>query len=544
MKRRQFIQQSALGCSGLFFINKYPKPRNTAAASIDILLDEPISRIEREVYGHFAEHIGGVIYDGIWVGKDSKIPNVNGFRKDMIDHLKRIAPGSLRWPGGCFADSYNWKDGIGPIKDRPRRTNFWANTPFLSKAPDGPSKYEPNHFGTNEFLQFCEMVDTVPYLAANARTLGPQEFIDWVEYCNAPAGTTSYGDMRVANGRKDSYDVAYWGVGNESWGCGGDMIPEDYATEFRRFTSFVPRFDVDMKLVAVGPSDSWNRRDLEWTRRFFTAMAEKSAHWANLLERIDGYSLHFYCGTTGKSSLDYTDEDYYEHIYRADQMEKIITEHWNVIGAFDHDRRIKLYVDEWGAWHPQLTEVHNTHLFGQTSTMRDAMIAALSLDTFNRHADKVVMGNIAQLVNNLQSLFLAHEDRFVVTPNFYVFEMYKEHQLGQALKTEFQAASFESETRNLWSLAGSASQKGKQVFLTVVNPHLSEAQETTIRLPGARIKSATATTFSQSGVRVYNNLEQQHAVKAPLKSELQVRKGELVHEFGATSISGLMLELE
>jgi len=542
MLRRRFLQHSALTGSALFFTRRFAR-RSTAGAQIDILLDEPIGQIEPEVYGHFSEHIGGVIYDGLWVGKDSKIPNVNGFRKDMIDHMRRLQPGSLRWPGGCFADSYNWKDGIGPMESRPRRTNFWANTPFMKKAPDGPTKFEPNHFGTDEFLQFCELIDTKPYLAANARTQGPQDFIDWVEYCNAPADTTTYGDLRVANGRKEAYNVACWGVGNESWGCGGDMIAEDYATEFRRFTSFVPRFDVDLKLVAVGPSDSWNRRDTEWTRRFFTALAERSAVWSNLMNRVDGYSLHFYCSTTGNSSLDYTDEDYYEHLWRADQMEKIITEHWNIIGAFDFDHNIKLYIDEWGAWHAQKTEVHNTHLFGQTSTMRDALIAALTLDTFNRHADKVVMGNIAQLINNLHSLFLAHEDRFVVTPNFYVFEMYKEHQGGMSIPIKIDAPSTGSE-RDLWGLAGSASQKGKEIFLTVVNPHLSERMDTVVRLSGARIKSAEATIFTQDNVRAYNNLDHPNGVAPPEMTQTSVTGGELTHSYAPASVTALKLQLE
>ena len=543
MKRRTFIQSSSLAGAGLVFNRKFALDHGVQDSRIEILLDEPIGRIAPDVYGHFSEHIGGVIYDGIWVGKDSKIPNINGFRKDMIDHMRRIQPGNLRWPGGCFADSYNWKDGIGDISKRPRRSNFWINTPFMQKAPDGPSKYETNHFGTDEFLQFCELINTNPYLAVNARTLNAQDFVDWVEYCNAPAGTTTWGDKRVANGRTDPYNVAYWGVGNESWGCGGDMIPEDYADMFRRFTSFVPAFDVDLKLVAVGPSDSWNNRDIQWTQRLFTRLADKSNSWTYIPDRIAGYSLHFYCGTTGTSSLDYTDEDYYELLWRADQMEKIITEHWNVLGSFDFDRKIKLYVDEWGAWHKQLTEVHSTHLFGQTSTMRDAFIAALTLDTFNRHADKVAVANIAQLVNNLQSLFLAHEDRFVVTPNFYVFEMYKDHQNGQAIRTEFSAPNTGGE-RGLWGLQGSASVKDKQVFLTVVNPDINQKRETEIVIPGAAIKMASANVFKSANVRDFNNLDNPGTIKAPVASGLNILNGKLSYEFEPASVTGISIEVE
>jgi alpha-N-arabinofuranosidase len=543
MKRRRFIENSALASSGLLFSRKYALGDFIQDTRIEILLDEPVGTITPDIYGHFSEHIGGVIYDGIWVGKDSKIANVGGFRKDIVDHLKRIQPGNLRWPGGCFADSYNWKDGIGPMDRRPRRSNFWINTPFMQKAPDGPSKYEPNHFGTDEFLQFCELIDTNPYLAANARTLNAQDFVDWVEYCNSPAGLTTWGDQRVANGRRDPYKVKYWGVGNESWGCGGDMIPEDYADVFRRFTSFVPEFGVDLKLVAVGPSDGWNNRDIEWTRRLFTRLADKSNSWTYIPDRIAGYSLHFYCGTTGNSSIDYSDDEYYELLWRADQMEKIITEHWDVLGAFDFDRNIKLYIDEWGAWHRQLTEVHSTHLFGQTSTMRDAFIAALTLDTFNRHADKVAVANIAQLVNNLQSLFLAHEDRFVVTPNFYVFEMYKDHQGGQAVRTEFSSPATNSQ-RGLWGLQGSASVKGKQVFLTAVNPDLQQKRETQIVIPGRRIKSARSSVFSSQNVRDFNNLDNPDTIQAPNSSMLEVKNGSLTCEFEAASVTAIWIEIE
>ena len=266
MNRRTFLQNSAVSGPGFLFSRNYNLSNPVQDSRIEILVDEPIGTIAPEVYGHFAEHIGGVVYDGIWVGKHSKIPNVNGFRKDLIDHMLLINPGSLRWPGGCFADSYSWKDGIGPQSERPRRANFWINTPFMQKAPDGPSKYEPNLVGTDEFLQFCELINTKPYLAANARTLNAQDLVDWVEYCNAPAGMTTYGDIRVTNGHRDPYNVESWGVGNESWGCGGDMIPEDYADVFRRFTSFVPDFGTNLKLVAVGPSVQSNY--IVWVKIF------------------------------------------------------------------------------------------------------------------------------------------------------------------------------------------------------------------------------------------------------------------------------------
>jgi alpha-N-arabinofuranosidase len=542
MKRRQFIKNGAVASAGLFAAHQYLHAQSTPDSRIEVLLDEPIGTIAPEVYGHFAEHIGGVVYDGIWVGPDSKIPNEGGIRSEMLQHMRRLSPGSLRWPGGCFADSYNWKDGIGPVKDRPRRANFWINTPFLREAPDGPSKYEPNHFGTDEFLRFCSLIGAKPYIGANARTLRAQDFMDWVEYCNAPAGLSSYGDMRAANGHREPYGVAYWGVGNESWGCGGDMLPEDYAAVFRKFTSFIPDFGRGLKLAAVGPSDSWNKRDLAWTDRLFTRLAAKSNSWTHVPERVAGYSLHFYCGTTGNSSIDFTNEDWYELLWRSDRMETIITEHWEVLERFDPEHRIKLYVDEWGAWHAQKTHVHDTHLFGQTSTMRDALVAALTLDTFNRHADKVAMANIAQLVNNLQSLFLAHEDQFVVTPNFYVFEMYREHQGAESVRTEV-SAPLASSHRGLWGLAGSASRKGNRVQLTVVNPSIDATRETEVRLQGEQIKRAGVRVLRHDNIRAHNNLDQPNMVKAPSISKMDVRQGAVRHTFPPASVSAITIEL-
>ncbi len=542
MQRRQFLRNSAVAGSGLLMPSKSLFAQQKTDSRVEILPDEPIGVIAPEVYGHFAEHIGGVVYDGIWVGQDSTIPNVGGIRKELVDHMRRLQPGSLRWPGGCFADSYNWKDGVGPVSERPRRANFWLNQTFMRNAPDGPSKYEPNQFGTDEFLRFCELIRAKPYIGVNARTLPAQDFVDWVEYCNAPPGTTSFGDMRTTNGHRAPYQVSYWGIGNESWGCGGDMLPEDYAAIFRRFTSFIPNFGLDLKLAAVGPSDSWDNRDLAWTERLFTRLAARSNSWTHLPDRISGYSLHFYCGTTGKSSVDFTDEDWYELLWRSDRMETIITEHWEVLTQFDPAHKIKLYVDEWGAWHAQKTHVHSTHLFGQTSTMRDALIAALTLDTFNRHAEKVAMGNIAQLINNLHSLFLAHEDRFVVTPNFYVFEMYKDHQRGQSLRTEFSAPTTGS-TRNLWGLAGSASRKNNRVLLTVVNPSIDSARESEILVRGAKIKQATAAVFSQPDIRAHNDLEHPDAVKPPHTSTAAVQQGRVVFVFPPASVSAISIEL-
>src|SRR5262249_27403970 len=240
LERRKFLG-GALMAGGMLLA-----PRRTRAADsrIEILVDEPIGKISPDVYGHFTEHIGGVVYDGIWVGEDSKIPNIGGIRTALVEHMRRLKPPVVRWPGGCFADSYNWRDGIGPRAQRPRRTNFWINDSFMQRAPDGPQKFDPNQFGTNEFARFCQLIGAQPYLADIVRSLTPRDFYEWVEYCNAPGGRTTLSDQRTANGDPEPFRVRYWGVGNESWGCGGNFTPEEYATEFRRFTAWVPDYGV------------------------------------------------------------------------------------------------------------------------------------------------------------------------------------------------------------------------------------------------------------------------------------------------------------
>jgi alpha-N-arabinofuranosidase len=227
-------------------------------ATVTVLLDEPVGTIRPAVYGQFAEHIGGVIYDGIWVGPDSKVPNIDGFRRDLVEHVRRLGPVVVRWPGGCFADKYHWRDGIGPREKRPRRFGRWRNVT------------EPNHFGTQEFLRFCKLCGVAPYLAANVGTGSAEEFQQWVEYCNAPAGTTTLADERGGNGDREPYKVRYWGVGNESWGCGGKFTPEDYCVEYRKFTEWLPSFDTPPYLIAAGP----NGNDVSWTRRFFAKWAD------------------------------------------------------------------------------------------------------------------------------------------------------------------------------------------------------------------------------------------------------------------------------
>jgi alpha-N-arabinofuranosidase len=553
--RRKFVQSTLAGGAALLAaqqLSKLPLASLASAAvdsRIEVLVNEPIGTIAPEIYGHFVEHLGGVVYDGIWVGENSKIPNTGGIRQALVDALKRTKPSVIRWPGGCFADSYNWRDGIGARAQRPRRPNFWVDAPEWPKgAPDGPWKYDTNQFGTDEYLRFCQLTGAQGYLAANLRSLTPKDFYEWVDYCNSPAGTTTLADQRAAAGQREPWKVKYWGVGNESWGCGGNFAPEEYAIEYRRFAEWVPRYGMNLAFIGSGP----NGGDLGWSRRFFGKLAEKGG-----FGRMWGWALHHYSwNVTGGRTTDwfqgkgeavnYPNDEWFELLGEANVMEKLITDHWAIMGEFDRQHRVKLVVDEWGAWYKPGSEVHNTHLLGQQSTIRDAMLAGLTLDIFHRHADKVAMANVAQLINCLQSLFLAHEDKFILTPTYHVFEMYAAHQGAQSVRTNVSSSRL-SFMRNgkpatMPGLNGSASLRDRQLVLTVTNPDTTTARETEIGVQGATIKGVSVTTLTAKDIHAHNSFDNPRAIE-PQSSQATIKGGTVVYNFAPASVTKLQLEL-
>src|SRR5215813_9159199 len=496
VKRREFIRNSVSAAGALLLVKNSPfsfAPDSGGADSrIEVLLGEPLGTISPNIYGHFCEHIGGLVYDGLWVGENSKIPNLSGIRKELVYEMRKIRPAVVRYPGGCFADSYDWRDGIGPADKRPRRTNFWAE----GEAANAPAshKYDPNQFGTNEFVHFCKLIGSEPYLAGNVRSLTAQDFYRWVEYCNSPAGSTTLADMRAAAGYPDPFNVLYWGVGNESWGCGGNFTAREYAVEFRRYTAWLPNYSKQLSLVASGPGgEEWF-----WTREFLEEIVRKNP---GQLREIYGMSLHHYAWnlSRGKTSdwdqgkgdaLEFEPIDWYELLREGQRMEVLIEGHWQAMAEFDREHRIKLVVDEWGPWYRSGSEATPGDILEQTPSLRDAVFSGMTMDIFNRHAGRVAMANCAQLINCLNSLYLAHEDRFVVTTVGRVFEMYAAHQGGESLRTEFSAPRVhydrDGQAATFWGLNGSASIRGRNLFLTVVNPHVSEPREAEIVLRGGR----------------------------------------------------------
>ncbi len=550
--RRQFLQTSLAG-AGAVFAARTSLPlawaqSGAADSHIEILANEPLGTISPNIYGHFAENLSGVVYDGIWVGPKSKVPNVDGIRKELIDEMRKIKPPVVRFPGGCFADSYDWRDGVGPADKRPRRTNFWAEGE-ASTAP-ASHRYDPNEFGTNEFAHFCQLIGGEPYLAANLRSLPAEELDRWVEYCNSPAGSTTLADLRASAGFKEPFNVRYWGVGNESWGCGGNFTPQEYAAEFRRFTTWVPHFGRELSFIASGPNvDNW-----AWTRGFFEEIARKGR---GEFRSVYGWALHHYAwnlsrGKTqdwnqGKGdALQFDAIDWYELLREGDRMEGLINGHWQIMGEEDPQHRVKLVVDEWGPWYRPGSEATAGDQLEQMPTLRDAVFSGMTLDTFNRHPEKVAMAACAQLINCLNSLYLAHEDRFVVTPVGHVFAMYAAHQGGQALRTSFSAPTIDydrdGKPASFWGLKGSASLRDKELTLTVVNPHVSESRDTQISVRGANFKSAAATVLTNADIHAHNTFSQKDAV-TPKPQNGDVKGDILTFRFPAASVTKLAIQL-
>ena len=552
MNRRDFLEQGAMGAAGLLLASKTglasAAGSRAADSRIEVLFDEPLGTVSPNIYGHFVENLSGVLYDGIWVGENSPVANIDGLRKSLIEHMRKIKAPVIRFPGGCFADSYDWRDGIGPAEKRPRRTNFWA----MGESEKAPAshRYDPNAVGSNEFVHFCKLIGAEPYLAANVRSLPASAFQQWVEYCNAPAGSTTLADARAAAGYPDPFRVKYWGVGNESWGCGGEFTPQEYAVEFRRYSTWLPTYGDNLNLIASGPNtDEWS-----WTRQFLEEVLRKGPGG---LRRIYGIALHHYAwnlsrGKTqewvaGKGdALKFEAVDWYELLREGERMEGLVTGHWQVLSEFDRQHRVKLVVDEWGPWYRPGSEATPGDQLEQMPTLRDAVFSGMTLDIFNRHPEKVAMANCAQLINCLNSLYLAHEDKFVITPVGHLFELYASHQGGQALRTIFSAPNVQydrdGQSASFWGLRGSASMRDKNLTITAVNPDTSESRLAEISLRGATVKEASMRFLSNADIHAHNSFEQRDVV-VPQTKPLSLSAGSLVVEFPPASVAALTIQL-
>jgi alpha-N-arabinofuranosidase len=455
--------------------------------------------ISRHIYGHFAEHLGRCIYDGFYVGEGNKtIPNRDGIRLDIIDALKKLQIPNLRWPGGCFADTYHWKDGVGPKKDRPSMINvWWGNTT------------EDNSFGTHEFLQLCEMLGAEPYLSGNVGSGTVQELSDWVKYVNHPNGSSPMPVWRAQNGRATPWQVKYWGIGNEAWGCGGNMTAEYYANVYRQFTTFMTGGNTRLFRIASGASSD----DYHWTEVLMRDVP------ASLLE---GVALHHYSVIDWNRkgpAKDFSETEYFATMKQALRMEDLVRKHSEIMDKYDPAKKVALIADEWGGWYDVEPGTNGAFLF-QQNTMRDAMIAGTTLNTFNNHADRVRMANLAQAVNVLQAVILTEGNKLVLTPTYHVMEMYKVHQDAALLLTEINTPDYVRGGEKLPAVSVSASRDKKEALhISLVNIDPAKSQNVRITLDRTQpYVVADARVLAAGRIQEYNSFEAPNRVQpAPFK---------------------------
>ncbi|HPF86667.1 MAG TPA: alpha-L-arabinofuranosidase C-terminal domain-containing protein [Candidatus Limiplasma sp.] len=446
---------------------------------------QEMGTINKNIYGHFSEHLGRCIYQGMFVGENSSIPNQNGMRTDVVEALKNIRVPVLRWPGGCFADEYHWEDGIGPREGRKRMVNtHWGGV------------VEDNSFGTHEFLELCRQIGCEPYINANVGSGTVREMAEWVEYLNSDGDSTVV-KKRWANGRKDSYGVKYWGVGNENWGCGGNMEPDYYAHEYRRYQTYCRNYgDHKLYRIACGA----NAGDYNWT----DTVMKISARY------MDALTLHCYTLPTGdwkdKGSATKFDKTlYYKTLQGALKMDELVTRHLQIMDKYDPEHRVGLIVDEWGAWYNVEPDTNPGFLY-QQNTMRDALLASMTLDVFNKHCDRVVMTNIAQIVNVLQSVILTEGGKMVLTPTYHVFDLYKAHQDATLVAHEVQSSTVGIGYAQVPDISLTASKKDKLLTVTLSNPSLDQAVDLSLALGGVRKAEGRLLTGAMDA---YNDFDHQ-----------------------------------
>ena len=475
--------------------------------------------IHKELYGQFAEHLGTCIYGGLWVGNNSSIPNINGYRKDVLHALQDLKVPVLRWPGGCFADEYHWMDGIGPQDKRPKmQNNNWGGT------------IEDNSFGTHEFLNLCELLGAEPYISGNVGSGTVEELAKWVEYMTSD-GDTPMANLRRKNGRQKAWKVKYLGVGNESWGCGGNMRPEYYSDLFRRYSVYCRNYDTNrLYKIASGASDY----DYNWTKVLMD----------NVGNRMDGLSLHYYTvkGWSGSkgSATKFLNDEYYWTIGKCLEIEDVIKKHCSIMDKSDPQKRIGLLVDEWGTWWDEEPGTIRGHLY-QQNTMRDAFVAALTLNIFHRHVDRVKMANIAQVVNVLQSMILTDmkgNGHMVLTPTYHVFKMYQPFQDATALPLEISCDSIKvRENQTIPTIYSSAAKtKDNSIIVSLANISLDKSQDIDIASDLSTINNITGEILKCKNISDYNNFEHPQTITPHVFKDMKIKKNIIKIKIPAKSI--------
>lgn len=476
--------------------------------------EKTVSHINKEIYGHFSEHLGRCIYDGMYVGKDSPIPNINGIRKDVIEALKEIGTPVLRWPGGCFADEYHWKDGVGENRKPILNTNWGGVT-------------EDNRFGTNEFFDLCEELGCEPYLAGNLGSGTVQELAQWLEYITYD-GDSPMAMERKKNGREKPWRLKYLGVGNENWGGGGNMRPEAYADEYRRYQTFAKNFSTpDMIKVACGP----NANDYQWTE----VIMQNLRPW-----HTGAIALHYYTLPTGQwekkgTALHFDAKEYYHTISGTMFMDELIEKHGAIMDRYDPERKIKLIVDEWGCWY-DVEEGTNPGFLFQQNTMRDAITAAINLNLFNLHSDRVIMANLAQVMNVLQSVLLSDGERLVKTLTWQIFRLFVPHHDAELVRTSFASPMLDKYDRTFPMVTYSLSRKGEDFFLTVTNCSLDEDCTLLVDPEEGEIRKASSQIVT-ANIHAYNDFDGRTPVAIEPYDGFELQEGKLRVTLPAHSVT-------
>ncbi len=460
-----------------------------AQTEISIMANSAKQKINKNIYGHFAEHLGRCIYDGFYVGDTNKtIPNTEGIRNDVIAALRKMKIPLLRWPGGCFADTYHWKDGVGPKDKRPEMVNTWWG-----------GVTEDNSFGTHDFLNMCERLGADPYLAGNVGSGTVQELSQWLQYVNFD-GKSPMSDWRRQNGREKPWDVKYWGVGNEVWGCGGNMTPEYYANIYKQYATFMTDWTNSNNLfrIASGASDA-------------------NYHWTEVLMRdishdmISGTGLHHYAVIEWNHkgpAIDFSEQQYFATLKSALQMEEMVTKHSAIMDKYDPQKKIALVVDEWGGWY-EVEPGTNPGFLYQQNTMRDAMIAGVTLNIFNNHSDRVRMANLAQTINVLQAVILTNKEKIILTPTYHIMEMYNVHQDAMMLPLKITTDNYTFGNESLPAVSGSASRDSTGlVHISLTNINSKNEENVSIKIDGKRYSDVKGRILTSSKLQDHNTFEE------------------------------------
>lgn len=504
MNTRLIVAGLTLSSALFYLATSYAADDNKLPNRVVINADRGEHTISRFIYGHFSEHLGRCVYEGYWVGEDSPIPNTRGIRNDVVAALRQAKVPVLRWPGGCFADEYHWKDGIGPRASRPSMVNtHWGGVT------------ENNHFGTHEFLDLCEQIGCEPYICGNVGSGTVSEMQEWVEYITFD-GKSPMADLRRRNGRDQPWKLKYFGVGNENWGCGGNMTPEYYADQYRRYATYVRNFAGNRIFkIACGPGGG----DYRWTEVLMRNAARYMA----------GLALHYYCGSGRKSrsATRFEEVDWFHLLKNALRMDELVSKHVEIMDRYDSQKRIALIVDEWGAWH-QVEPGTNPGFLYQQNTLRDALVAAATLNIFNRHCDRVHMANIAQTVNVLQALVLTDREKMLLTPTYHVFQMYVPHHDAKMLPTEVTCADYAFGDERIPAISVSASRDNTgAMHVSLCNLNPNDAIRLSVEIKGAKVGSATGTILTANDMCAHNTFDQPHVVKPAAFTGTRLTEGGL-----------------